>query len=115
MNFDYCFTCANCAKIFTNQPQSSSFLIGERPLFNTMRRRNFKHANNFEEIMDEGSGLGLERIFDFLQEIKLLDQICEPDFEHYWNKKGKRVNRKKDRANNLMNFKSGRKELRNVQ
>ena len=30
-------------------------IIGEYLLFNVMKRRNFKNASNFEEIMEEGN------------------------------------------------------------
>ena len=30
-------------------------IIGECPFFNLIRRRNFKNANNFKDIMDEGN------------------------------------------------------------
>ena len=42
-------------------------IIGECSLFNVTRRRKFKNANNFEAIMDKGSGFYPERIFEFLK------------------------------------------------
>ena len=50
-------------------------IIGECPLSNVIRRRNFKHANGFNEIVDEGNSFDPERIFDFLREIGFLGQI----------------------------------------
>ena len=50
-------------------------IIEDCPLFSAIRRRNFNHANNFKEIMDEDNSFDPERIFDFLREIGFLDRI----------------------------------------
>ena len=52
-------------------------IIGECPLSSAIRRRNFKLANDFKEIMNEGNSFDPERIFDVLREIELLNHIYD--------------------------------------
>ena len=50
-------------------------IFGECSLRNTMRRKTFKHANNFKKIIVEDNNFDSKGIFDFLREIEFLDQI----------------------------------------